>query len=331
MKIRHLGTAQLAVSELGFGCMGLNSVYGDTSDRDGMIKLVRDAVDLGITLFDTAQVYGPRVNEELVGEALEPMRDQVVIASKFGYDLDPDGGPVPLGLNSRPEHIKATAEESLRRLRTDHIDLYYQHRVDPNVPIEDVAGAVADLIAEGKIGHFGLSEVSSETLRQAHAVCPVTAVQSEYSLWAREPEEELLGTLEELGVGFVAYSPLGRGFLAGAMNAETTFAADDFRAVLPRFQSEALKENAPLIKAVRGIAERKGITPAQLSLAWLLAQRPWIVPIPGTTKRHRLEENVDATAVVLSDDELTEVSSAIAAVRVHGERYAESDMQNLNR
>jgi aryl-alcohol dehydrogenase-like predicted oxidoreductase len=330
MKTRHLGSSALTVSELGFGCMGLNSVYSEPADRAGMIKLVREAVDMGITLFDSAQVYGPRTNEELVGEALEPVRDQVVIATKFGYDLDPEGGPVPVGLNSRPDHIKATADESLRRLRTDRIDLYYQHRVDPDVPIEDVAGAVADLIAAGKVGHFGLSEASSETVRKAHAVCPVTALQSEYSLWAREPENGMLGTLEELGIGFVAYSPLGRGFLTGAMNAETTFAADDYRAFLPRFESEALKENAPLIDTVRNLAARKGITPAQLSLAWLLAQRPWIVPIPGTTKLNRLRENVAATTVALSAEELQEVSAAIADVRVYGDRYAASEMQNLN-
>jgi aryl-alcohol dehydrogenase-like predicted oxidoreductase len=320
MKSRRFGNSKLVVSELGFGCMGLNSVYGETSDRAGMIDLVRQAVDLGITLFDTAQVYGPRTNEELVGEALEPVRDRVVIATKFGWDLDPNGGPAPVGVNSRPEHLKATADESLRRLR-----------VDPAVPIEDVAGAVADLIAAGKVGHFGLSEANADTVRRAHAVCPVTALQSEYSLWAREPEDVMLSTLEELGIGFVAYSPLGRGFLTGAISTDTKFAADDFRAYLPRFQSDALKDNAPLIDAVRDLASCKGITPAQISLAWVLAQRPWIVPIPGTTKLHRLRENVDATAVVLSKDELSEVSAAIAQLPITGDRYSTGEMERLNR
>ncbi|WP_319529498.1 aldo/keto reductase [uncultured Cohaesibacter sp.] len=331
MKSRYLGNAGLVVSELGFGCMGLNSVYGETTDRNGMIKLVRDAVDMGVSFFDTAQVYGPHRNEELVGEALEPIRDQVVIATKFGYDLDPNGGAAPIGLNSRPQHIRETLDGSLRRLRTDHVDLYYQHRVDPDVPIEEVAGAVSELISAGKVRHFGLSEVSSDTVRRAHAACPVTAVQSEYSLWAREPESGLLRTLEELGIGFVAYSPLGRGFLAGGINTRSAFAADDFRAVLPRFQKKAIEKNASLIDILSEIAARKGITPAQLSIAWLLAQRPWIVPIPGTTKSERLRENIDAAQIDLSTEDLQTVSMAVAEVSIHGERYGASEMQNLNR
>lgn len=331
MRMRRLGTSALVVSELGFGCMGLNSVYGGATDPTARIDLVRCAVDLGITLFDTAQVYGPRSNEELVGKALESVRDQVVIATKFGYDLDPSGGPIPVGLNSRPEHIKATAEESLRRLRTDHIDLYYQHRVDPAVPIEDVAGAVADLIAAGKVGHFGLSEASAETIRKAHAVCPVTALQSEYSLWAREPEQGMLSTLEELGIGFVAYSPLGRGFLTGAMTPESQFASDDFRSVLPRFQPDALRKNMVLVDALKELADSKGVTPAQLALSWVLAQRRWIVPIPGTTKLHRLNENIEAAEVFLTDADLHFIDAAASSARIEGDRYDAAEMENLNR
>jgi aryl-alcohol dehydrogenase-like predicted oxidoreductase len=290
MKTRKLGKAGLEVSELGLGCMGLNSVYGEGNDRAQMIALVRQAADLGVTLFDTAQIYGPKINEELVGEALQPIREKVVITTKFGFDLDPNGGPVPVGLNSRPEHIKATADESLKRLRTDYIDVYYQHRVDPNVPIEDVAGAVKELIDAGKVRHFGLSEAAVETIRKAHAVCSVTALQTEYSTWEREPELETLGVLEELGIGFVAYSPLGRGFLTGTINADSVFAPDDFRAYLPRFQKDAIAKNMALVDTVKKIAAEKGKTPAQLAIAWLLAQKPWIVPIPGTTKLSRLKE-----------------------------------------
>lgn len=331
LSTRKLTTSEFAVSEIGFGCMGLNAVYGGAGDREDMIALLHEAVDMGVTLFDTAQVYGPRINEELVGEALQPVRERVVIATKFGFELDPAGGPSPVGLNSRPETIKATAEDSLRRLRTDHIDLYYQHRVDPQVPIEDVAGAVADLIAEGKVRHFGLSEAGAATIRKAHAVCPVTALQSEYSLWAREPEAEIFPLLDELGIGFVAYSPLGRGFLTGRISAETSFDAGDFRSVLPRFQKEAMARNMAVVERVKALAETKGITPAQLAIAWVLAQRPWIVPIPGTTKRTRLEENIGAAAVELSPTDLAAIDDAMASVEIDGDRYLESDMANLNR
>jgi aryl-alcohol dehydrogenase-like predicted oxidoreductase len=331
MKSRRLGRSTLAVSEIGFGCMGLNSVYGGSSNREAMIGLVRQAVDLGITLFDTAQVYGPRIDKELVGEALQPVRDQVVIATKFGFDLDPAGGPVPVGLNSRPEHIKATAEESLRRLRTDHIDIYYQHRVDPNVPIEDVAGAVKELIQAGKVRHFGLSEAVPETIRKAHAVCPVTVLQSEYSLWAREPELGMLDLLEELGIGFVAYSPLGHGFLTGAITADTKFAADDFRSYLPRFQQDAIAKNAALVDTLKKIAAEKGKIPAQLAIAWLLAQKPWIVPIPGTTKLSRLKENIDAADVILSPSDLAEIAEKTADIPIDGDRYSADDMASVNR
>lgn len=329
MRTRQLGTSGLEVSAIGLGCMGLNAVYDGPGDRGAMISLVRAAVDKGVRFFDTAQVYGPRVNEELVGEALEPVRDRVVVATKFGFELDPEGGPAPVGLNSRPEAIKATAEESLRRLRTDHIDLYYQHRVDPDVPIEEVAGAVADLIAAGKVRHFGLSEAGSETIRRAHSVCPVAALQSEYSLWAREPEADIFPLLEELGIGFVAYSPLGRGFLTGTITPETAFGAGDFRSVLPRFQKDAIAKNMAIVERVRALADRKCVTPAQLAIAWVLAHKPWIVPIPGTTKPKRLEENIAAASVKLSPTDLAEIDDAVSGLAVEGDRYFESAMADI--
>lgn len=331
MKMRRLGRNGPEVSEIGFGCMGLNTVYGAAQDRGQMIALVREAAERGVTLFDTAQVYGPRINEELVGEALAPIRDSVLISTKFGFRLDPYGGPVPLGVSSRPEDIKATAEESLRRLRTDHIDIYYQHRVDPFVPVEEVAGAVGELIAAGKVRYFGLSEASAATLRRAHAVCPVAALQSEYSLWAREPETETFATLEDLGIGFVAYSPLGRGFLTGAIAPGTAFGEADFRSVLPRFQQDALARNMALVEVLKRIAAEKGSTPAQLALAWLLAQRRWIVPIPGTTKPGRLQENIAATEVALSAADLAGIAQAIADIPIAGARYNADDMENLDR
>jgi aryl-alcohol dehydrogenase-like predicted oxidoreductase len=288
-----------------------------------MVKLIRTAVERGVTFFDTAEVYGPFTNEELVGEALAPFRGAVVIATKFGFELDPNGGPQWVGLNSRPEHIKEVAEASLRRLGVDSIDLFYQHRVDPNVPIEDVAGSVKELIKEGKVKHFGLSEAAVETIRRAHAVQPVTAVQSEYSLWTRDPEVELLPTLESLGIGFVPYSPLGRGFLTGKMDERTTFDGSDFRSNLPRFTPEALKANQALIELLGAVAKRKGATPAQIALAWLLAQKPWVVPIPGTTKVERLEENIGAAAVELTADDLAEIERAAAEIPVQGDRYPE--------
>lgn len=331
MKMRTLGRSDLSVSEIGFGCMGLNSVYGTAHDKGAMIALIRHAVERGVTMFDTAEVYGPKVNEELVGEALEPVRNRVTIATKFGWDLDPNGGPVPLGLNSRPGHIKASADASLKRLRTDHIDLYYQHRVDPSVPIEDVAGAVADLVKAGKVRHFGLSEASVDTIRRAHAVHPVTALETEYSLWAREPEAELLSVLEELGIGFVAYSPLGRGFLTGSMTPDSKFGNDDFRSVLPRFQPDAMRKNMVLVDILKQIAADKDVTPAQLALAWVLKQRPWIVPIPGTTKQSRLDENIAAAAISLEADELKTIESVASAAQIEGDRYYASEMANLNR
>ena len=294
---RQLGTSGLEVSAIGLGCMGLSHAYGPPVDKQAGIALIRAAVERGVTFFDTAEAYGPFANEELVGEALAPVRDKVVIATKFGFDIDLKTGERRGGVNSRPEHIKAVAEAALKRLRTDVIDLFYQHRVDPAVPIEDVAGAVKDLIREGKVRHFGLSEAGVQTIRRAHAVQPVTAVQSEYSLWWREPEKEILPTLEELGIGFVPFSPLGAGFLTGAMNATTTFDRSDFRASVPRFAPEALKANLALVELLRDVASRKRATPAQIALAWLLAQKPWIVPIPGTTKLPRLEENLGAADV----------------------------------
>ncbi|MCG6946092.1 MAG: aldo/keto reductase [Deltaproteobacteria bacterium] len=325
MQKRTLGKSGLEVSALGLGCMGMSFGYGPAADKKEMISLVRSAVERGVTFFDTAEVYGPFTNEELVGEALSPFRGQVVIATKFGFDtrVDPtatEGGPV---LNSRPEHIREVAEASLKRLRSDVIDLFYQHRVDPDVPIEEVAGVVKDLIQEGKVRHFGLSEAGVQTIRRAHAVQPVTVLQSEYSLWWRRPEEEMLPTLEELGIGLVPYSPLGRGFLTGKIDEKTTFDSTDFRNIVPRFTPEARKANQALVDLLRKIAERKKATPAQIALAWLLAQKPWIVPIPGTTKLHRLDENLGAVAVKLTSDDLREIDSASSNITVQGARYPE--------
>jgi aryl-alcohol dehydrogenase-like predicted oxidoreductase len=324
MQKRRLGNSNLEVSAIGLGCMGMSFSYGPAADRQEMIALIRSAVERGVTFFDTAEVYGPLKNEALVGEALAPFRGQVVIATKFGFELDPKGGPQWVGLDSRPEHIKQVAEGSLKRLKVDAIDLFYQHRVDPQVPIEDVADAVKDLIAQGKVRHFGLSESGVQTIRRAHAVQPVTALQSEYSLWTRGPEREVLPTLEALGIGFVPYSPLGKGFLTGAMNANTRFDSSDFRSTLPRFTPEALQANQVLVDLIGRIATRKQATPAQIALAWLLAQKPWIVPIPGTTKLHRLEENIGAGAVGLTPDDLREIENAAAKVKVQGARYPES-------
>jgi aryl-alcohol dehydrogenase-like predicted oxidoreductase len=324
MQKRKLGKSGLEVSALGLGCMGMSFSYGPPKDKQEMILLLRTAVERGVTFFDTAEVYGPFTNEELVGEALSPLRDQVVIATKFGFDTSVDpramkgGGPV---LNSRPEHIKEVAEASLKRLRTDVIDLFYQHRVDPDVPIEEVAGAVQELIREGKVKHFGLSEAGIQTIRRAHAVQPVTTVQNEYSLWFRRPEEGLLQTLEELGIGLVPYSPLGKGFLTGRMDEKTTFDATDFRSTLPRFTPEALKANQALVALLGRIAVEKNATPAQIALAWLLARKPWIVPIPGTTKLERLDENLGALAVELTAGDLREIDAAASEIRVEGNRY----------
>jgi len=320
---RRLGTRGPEVSAVGFGCMGTTSSYGPAPVRQQMISLLRSAVELGATFFDTAEAYGPFVNEELVGEALAPFREQVVIATKFGFELDPAGDREQVGVNSRPEHIKQVAEGSLKRLGVDGVDLFYQHRVDPDVPIEDVAGAVRDLIQDGKVKHFGLSEAAAGTIRRAHAVQPVTAVQSEYSLWTRDPEAEVLPTLEELGIGFVPFSPLGRGFLTGKMDAHTTFDSTDFRAGLPRFTPEALEANQALVDLLRTIGDRKGATPAQIALAWLLAQKPWIVPIPGTTKLKRLEENIGAAEIEFTSDDLREIESAASKISVQGDRYPE--------
>ena len=331
MQTRTLGTYGPEVSAIGLGCMGTTSSYGVAPDRAEMIVLLRDAVELGVTFFDTAEVYGPFVNEELVGEALAPFRDQVVIATKFGFDLDPTGERTWVGVDSRPEHIKEVAEGSLQRLNIDAIDLFYQHRVHPDVPIEDVAGAVRDLIREGKVKHFGLSEAAAGTIRRAHAVQPVVAVQSEYSLWTRGPEAEVLPMLAELGIGFVPYSPLGRGFLTGKMDETTTFESTDFRALLPRFTSEARKANQTLIDLLRTIGERRDATPAQIALAWLLAQQPWIVPIPGTTKRQRLEENIGSADVELTTEDLAEIDRAASEIRVEGDRYPENLEQMTGR
>ena len=324
MKKRELGKSGPEVSALGFGCMGMSMSYGPAGDRREMVSLLRTAVEQGVTFFDTAEVYGPFTNEELVGEALSPFRQRVVIATKFGFNLDPTGERAWTGLDSRPEHIKEVAEGSLKRLKTDVIDLFYQHRVDPNVPIEDVAGAVKELIQEGKVKHFGLSEAGAQTIRRAHAVQPVTAVQNEYSLWTRGPEVDLLPTLEELGIGFVAYSPLGRGFLTGTINENTTFDSSDFRNTLPRFTPEARKANQTLVDLLGRIAARKEATPAQIALAWLLAQRPWIVPIPGTRKLARLEENIGAAAVELTSSDLREIDAAASSITVQGARYPEN-------
>lgn len=325
MQRRKLGNSGLEVSALGLGCMGMSFGYGPAGDKQEMISLLRAAVERGVTFFDTAEVYGPFTNEELVGEALAPLRNQVVIATKFGFDtgIDPRGTQGTPGLNSRPEHIRQVAEASLKRLKTDVIDLFYQHRVDPDVPIEEVAGAVRGLIQEGKVRYFGLSEAGMETIRRAHAIQPVAAVQSEYSVWWRRPEEGLLATLQKLGIGLVPYSPLGKGFLTGKIDEHTTFAGTDFRNVVPRFTPEARKANQALVELLGSIAERKKATPAQIALAWLLAQKPWIVPIPGTTKLHRLDENIGATAVELTAEDLREIDSAAAKITVHGARYPE--------
>ena len=322
MQIRKLGT--LEVSALGLGCMSMSSAYGPAAEKQEMINLIRAAHDRGVTLFDTAEAYGPFVNEELVGAAVEPIRDQVVIATKFGFDIDLETGERRGGTNSRPEHIKAAADACLKRLKTDRIDIFYQHRVDPNVPIEDVAGAVKELIAEGKVKHFGLSEAGVQTIRRAHAVQSVSAVQSEYSLFWRGPEAELLPTLEELGIGFVSFSPLGAGFLTGKIDENTKFDPTDFRNSVPRFSPEARKANMALVDIVKAVAERKGATPAQAALAWLLAQKPWIVPIPGTTKLHRLEENLGAVDVTLTAKDLGEIATALSKVAVQGERLPEA-------
>ena len=324
MEKRKLGESGLEVSALGLGCMCMSFSYGPVTDRQAMVSLLRTAVERGVTFFDTAEVYGPFKNEELVGEALSPFRGKVVIATKFGFKLDPNGGPQWVGLDSRPEHIRQVAEASLKRLRVDAIDLFYQHRVDPDVPIEDVAGTMKELIREGKVKHFGLSEAGVQTIRRAHAVQPVTAVQSEYSLWTRGPEAELLPVLEELGIGFVPYSPLGRGFLTGKINENTTFDSSDFRNNLPRFAPEARKANLALVDLLGNIAQRKGATPAQVALAWLLAQKPWIVPIPGTRKLERLEENLGAVAVELTPEDLREIDSTASKITVQGARYPEN-------
>src|ERR1700719_3191561 len=323
MQKRKLGKGNLEISAIGLGCMGLSFGLGPAVDKQTGISLIRAAVERGVTFFDTAEVYGPFTNEELVGEALAPFRDQVVNATKFGWAPNPEDGGKWTALNSRPEHIKGAAEGSLKRLKTDVIDLYYQHRVDPNVPIEDVAGAVKDLIQQGKVKHFGLSEAGVQTIRRADKVQPVTALQSEYSLWWREPEAEVLPTLEELGIGFVPFSPLGRGFLTGKMNENTTFDSTDLRNTLPRFTPEALKANQALVDLLGRIAERKKATPAQIALAWLLAQKPWIVPIPGTTKLHRLEENIGAASIELTSEDLREIDSAASKITVQGARYPE--------
>jgi aryl-alcohol dehydrogenase-like predicted oxidoreductase len=331
MQKRKLGKSNLEVSALGLGCMGMSFSYSPLPDRKEMISLLHAAVDRGVTFFDTAEVYGPYTNEELVGEALFPFRGQVVIATKFGYRLKPDGSPGWVGLDSHPEHIKQSVEGSLQRLRVDAIDLYYQHRVDPEVPIEDVAGAVKDLIQQGKVKHFGMSEAAAKTIRRAHAVQPVTAVQSEYSLWFRDPEKEVLSTLEELGIGFVPFSPLGKGFLTGKIDETTTFDSSDFRNTIPRFTPKARKANQALVDLLQKIAQGKKATPGQIALAWLLAEKPWIVPIPGTTKLHRLEENIGAAAVGLTTDDLREIESAASKITVQGARYPEHIEQMTGR
>ena len=327
MQKRKLGKSNLEVSALGLGCMGMSFSYGPPKDKQEMTSLLHAAVERGITFFDTAEVYGPFLNEELLGEALASFRGRVVIATKFGFDLSPNCDPRGMkgapGLNSRPEHIKQAVEGSLMRLKVDTIDLLYQHRVDPDVPIEDVAGAVKELIQQGKVKHFGLSEAGTQTIRRAHAVQPVTALQSEYSLWTRTPEKEVIPTIEELGIGLVPYSPLGKGFLTGKMDEKTTFDGSDFRSTLPRFTPEALRANQALVNLLSSIAERKNATPAQIALAWLLAQKPWIVPIPGTTKLHRLDENIGAVSVELTSDDLRDIESAAAKITVQGARYPE--------
>ena len=327
MKKRILGQSGLEVSALGLGCMGLSFGYGPAAEKQDAIKLIRAAVERGVTFFDTAEAYGPYTNEELLGEALAPFRNEVVIATKFGFK---EGKP-PVGLDSGPETIRAVAEASLKRLRTDVIDLFYQHRVDPNVPIEEVAGTVKDLIAEGKVKHFGLSEAGPETIRKAHAVQPVTALQSEYSLWWREPEQDILPVLEELGIGFVPFSPLGKGFLTGAINENTAFDKTDFRNTVPRFSEENRKANQALVDLLGNIAAERNATPAQIALAWLLAQKPWIVPIPGTTKLHRLEENLGAADIALSDDDIKQILEAVSQIEVQGNRYAQQMQKMVNR
>src|SRR5476651_1645419 len=328
---RTLGNSSLEVSALGLGCMGMSFGYGAPADAPQMIALLRGAVEQGVTFFDTAEVYGPFTNEALLGEALAPLRDQVVIATKFGFALDPSSNGKGAGLNSRPEHIRLVAEASLKRLKTDVIDLFYQHRVDPNVPIEDVAGAVKDLIQAGKVKHFGLSEAGVQIIRRAHAVQPVTALQSEYSLWWREPEAEILPALEELGIGFVPFSPLGKGFLTGKITEETKFSDNDFRNIVPRFTAENRKANQAVVELVTKFAEQKKVTPAQIALAWILAQKPWMVPIPGTTKLHRLAENLGAANVQLTADDLRQIDQASAKITVEGERYPEHIQKLVNR
>jgi aryl-alcohol dehydrogenase-like predicted oxidoreductase len=330
MKKRKLGKSNLEVSAIGLGCMGMSFGLGPAINKQDGISLIRAAVERGVTFFDTAEVYGPYTNEELVGEALARVRDKVVIATKFGFKIDPATGK-SAGTDSRPEHIREVAEASLKRLKTDRIDLFYQHRVDANVPIEDVAGAVKDLIQQGKVKHFGLSEAGVKTIRRAHAVQPVTALQSEYSLWWREPEAEVIPTLEELGIGFVPFSPLGKGFLTGKISADTTVDKTDFRNIVPRFTPENRKENQAMVDLVINVAERKKTTPAQIALAWLLAQKPWIVPIPGTTKLHRLEENIGAAGVELTPEDLRQIESASAKITVQGARYPENLQKLVNR
>lgn len=329
MEKRNLGKSGLEVSAIGLGCMGMSFGYGPPHEKREMISLIRSAVERGVTFFDTAEIYGPFTNEELVGQALAPMREHVMIATKFGFKFSPKGEQI--GLDSRPEHIKEVAEASLKRLRTDVIDLFYQHRVDPNVPIEDVAGAVKELIREGKVKHFGLSEPGVQTIRRAHAVQPVTAIQNEYSLWWRKSEKEVLPTLEELGIGFVPYSPLGRGFLTGKMDENTSFHSTDFRNMLPRFTPDARKANRALVDLFGAIAKRRKATPAQVALAWLLAQKPWIVPIPGTTKLKRLEENIGAASIQLTTDDLNEIENAASKIAVQGARYPEHLEQRTGR
>lgn len=329
MQKRILGQSGLEVSAMGLGCMGLSFGYGPATDTKQAIELIRAAVEQGVTFFDTAEVYGPYLNESLLGEALEPFRDRVVIATKFGFTFGNDNKQQIL--NSRPEHIRAAVEGSLSRLKTDVIDLLYQHRVDPEVPIEDVAGTVKDLIAEGKVKHFGLSEAGVQTIRRAHAVQPVTALQSEYSMWWREPEQEIMPVLEELGIGFVPFSPLGKGFLTGAINAQTTFGADDFRSKVPRFAAEAIEANEKVVSLLAALAAEKNVTPAQIALAWLLAQKPWIVPIPGTTKLHRLTENLGATELTLNAEDLRKIANALETVKIVGDRYPASLMARVGR
>ncbi len=331
MQKRTLGNSGLEVSALGLGCMSMSSGYGPAADKGEMIKLIRTAHDRGVTHFDTAEAYGPFANEELVGDALQPIRDKVVIATKFGFEIDLETGKRGAGTNSRPEHIKLVADASLKRLRTDYIDLFYQHRVDPDVPIEEVAGAVKELIAQGKVKHFGLSEAGVQTIRRAHAVQPITAVQSEYSLFWRGPETDLLSTLEELGIGFVPFSPLGAGFLTGKIDENTKFDPTDFRNIVPRFSPEARKANMVLVDIVKAVAERKSTTPAQVALAWLLVQKPWIVPIPGTTKLHRPEENLGAVNVELTENDLTQIDEAASKLSLEGARLPEAALRMTGR